>query len=845
MVCAARLRACAARAYHGALPLLDARGVRPVPAFVDVVMPMPVDRAFTYAVPPELQEGLRTGMRVVAPMRKRVETGFVVGVRDACEVAEPRAILDAPDAEPVFTEEMLRLCRWMADYYCCSWGEALQSAVPRGLRMRVKAKYALRLENAGGSRFSERQKRIVAALHARGPLTLNQLAKEAGAQGLEATLQTLVRREVVRIEASAAKASVNIHTVAWARLCKDAIPDAAAVEAMQRRAPKQAAVYLDLLHGVSERPVAELYARHGATAATLKTLEDKGLIAREERELYRSPDTGGDAGHAVKLPLNDEQQVAFEAITTAMEAKRFETFLLRGITGSGKTEVYLQAIERLLELGRDAIILVPEISLTPQTVGRFKGRFQEDIAVLHSGLGAGERFDEWRRAQRGEVRIVVGARSAIFAPMKNLGAIVVDEEHDTSYKQGETPRYHARDVAVMRAKINNAVCVLGSATPSIETYHNARGRKYTGLELSRRATDAALPKVQIVDMREESIALSGEVVLSRQLEEAVRQRVAKKEQVILLLNRRGFSPYVLCPSCGWVAECEDCNVSMTYHQRGGVLKCHYCKAQRGVPAVCDKCGFHPLLFLGQGTQKAEDYLMRAFPGARVQRMDADTTAEKGGHAKILGRFAAGEIDILIGTQMIAKGHDYPGVTLVGVINGDTGLSVPDFRASEQTFQLLTQVAGRAGRGGLPGEVMIQTFRPKHFAILCAADHDYLRFAANEMDARHKAGYPPFRRMANLMVESADPEIAERAVMHLHKMARHQIRKQELRGVDMLGPSPAVVSRVMGKYRWNFGLLVRGAPTLNALVRATREAFDEDRPPGTYTIRVDLDPYGAY
>ena len=816
-----------------------------LPAFVDVVLPMPVDRAFTYAVPEALQEGISPGMRVLAPVKKRIEMGFVVGVHESCEVAEPRAILDAPDLEPVFTDEMLRLCRWMADYYCCSWGEALQAAVPRGLRMRVKAKYALRLENAGGGRFSERQKRIVAALHARGPLSIHQLAKEAGSQGLEATLQTLIKREVVRVEASAAKASVNIHTVAWAKLCHETIPDAAGIESMQRRAPKQAAVYLDLLHGVPERPVSELYARHGATAATLKTLEDKGLIAREERELYRAPDMDGDASHATKFPLNDEQQDAYDAITDAMESQRFESFLLRGITGSGKTEVYLQAMERLLELGRDAIILVPEISLTPQTVGRFKGRFKEDIAVLHSGLGAGERFDEWRRAQRGEVRIVVGARSAVFAPLKNLGAIVVDEEHDTSYKQGETPRYHARDVAVMRAKLNNAVCVLGSATPSIETYYNARSRKYTGLELSRRATDAALPKVQIIDMREESIAVSGEVVLSRHLEEAVRQRVAKKEQVILLLNRRGFSPYVLCPSCGWVAECEDCNVSMTYHQRGGVLKCHYCKAQRGVPAVCDKCGFHPLLFLGQGTQKAEDYLMRSFPGARVQRMDADTTSEKGGHANILGRFAAGEIDILIGTQMIAKGHDYPGVTLVGVINGDTGLSLPDFRASEQTFQLLTQVAGRAGRGGLPGEVMIQTFRPKHFAIQCAAHHDYLAFAGKELDDRHKAGYPPYRRLANLMVESADPESAERATMHLFRVARHQIRQLELRGVDMLGPSPALVSRVMGKYRWNFGLLVRGSGPLNKLVRAARDAFEEDRPPGTYTIRVDLDPYGAY
>jgi primosomal protein N' (replication factor Y) len=433
----------------------------------------------------------------------------------------------------------------------------------------------------------------------------------------------------------------------------------------------------------------------------------------------------------------------------------------------------------------------------------------------------------------------------VFAPLPKVGVIVVDEEHDTSYKQTESPRYHARDVAIMRAKINNAICVLGSATPSIESYHNSETGKSVRLELRRRATNATLPTVEIVDMRAETRESGGKLILSQKLEAAVKARVETGDQVLLLLNRRGFAPFVLCPQCGWVAECRDCNVTMTFHTKGGYLLCHYCNARREVPQVCDKCGFNPLLFLGTGTQKIEDYLMRSFADTRVERMDADTTTGRGGHAKILGRLAAGDIDILIGTQMIAKGHDYPGVTLVGVVNADTGISLPDFRAAENTFQLLTQVAGRAGRGQRPGQVIIQTYRPQHYAILAAAEHDYAGFYEHEIVERRRAGYPPFRRMANLAIECEDPLDAERATALLHRAVRTQIDALDFRGVEVLGPAPATVRRVKKKYRWNIGLLSKSTKRINTLARAVRDAFGEQTPPPRAQLKIDLDPYGVF
>jgi primosomal protein N' (replication factor Y) (superfamily II helicase) len=815
------------------------------PRYVDVVLPIPVERTFSYDVPESLIDRLAVGMRAVVPVLNRVDTGFIVAITEKPAVEKVKSILDLPDENPVFTEEMLSLCRWIADYYCCSWGEALQCAVPAGLKIGTKMRYRLEPDMIHAGRFTERQKQVIAALFNRGSLTEGQIANVAGRRALSNTLNSLARRGVIHAAPVMQDAGISIRTESYAVLASENLLDSEALALLQRRAPKQAVVYLDLLHRGEARALSALAGKHGTTRAVVKALEKKGLVMVEERELYRSPDMGGSGQAAEKFPLNDEQQSAYEAIVGTVKRREFKTYLLRGVTGSGKTEVYLQVIERVLAQGLDAIILVPEISLTPQTVGRFVARFAQDIAVLHSGLSLGERYDEWRRAQRGEVRIVVGARSAIFAPLPNLGIIIVDEEHDSSYKQSETPRYHARDVAIMRARNNEAVCVLGSATPSIESYHNSETGKSTRLDLTKRATRGALPLVKVLDMRSEAKDAAGKIILSRTLEEAVNAKVDAGEQVILLLNRRGFSPYVLCPQCGWVAECTNCNVSLTYHSNGSHLRCHYCDERRPKPEICDKCHFNPLIYLGMGTQKVEDYLMRSFPKARVARMDADSTSGKGGHGKILGRFANREIDILIGTQMLAKGHDFPGVTLVGVVNADTGLTIPDFRAAEQGFQLLTQVAGRAGRGDLAGEVIIQTFRPRHYAIVAAASHDYVAFYQEEIRHREGALYPPFRRMVNFSIESKDDEVAERGMLQLHRIVREHVQGQTYRGMELMGPAPAAIKKINKYYRWHLGVLSKSPKKLNALTRTVREAFLADKPGGGIQLKVDLDPYGIF
>ncbi len=816
----------------------------PCAAFCEVALPIPVDRGFTYAVPVSLQDRIMVGMRVLVRVKNRFETGFVTALASKTALEPTKPIIDLPDTTPMFSPELIALCRWISEYYCCSLGEALQCAAPPGAAMRAKRRYTLCVDQISSGRYTDRQRNVVAALHRRGPLTESQLGKEVGGTALSNTLQALVRRGLLLEEVETLEPGLSVFTEMYVRLIENAIPPREDLEALQRRAPKQAAVYLDLLNADPEQAVAALYDRHKVTAGVIKALVDKGLLARIERERYRTPDIDTPENSA-KHTLNDDQDHAFKAIQAAMDTERYQSFLLKGITGSGKTEVYLQAIEHALALGKDAIVLVPEIALTPQTVGRFKARFHENIAVMHSGLSAGERYDEWRRAQRGEVRIVVGARSAIFAPLANVGIIVVDEEHDQSYKQSDAPRYHARDVAVVRAQQSNAICVLGSATPSIESFYNTRAGKSECLELRARATEAQLPSVELIDMRIETKEIGVNAILSRRLEDAVTARVAAREQVLLLLNRRGFSPFVMCPMCGWGAECTDCNVSLTYHAKGAFLSCHYCNAKRDVPGTCEECGHNPLLHLGAGTQKVEDYLLRSFPTARIERMDADTTAGKGGHAKILGRLAQGEIDILVGTQMIAKGHDYPGVTLVGVLNADTGLTMPDFRASETAFQLLTQVAGRAGRGDLPGEVIVQTYRPKHYAVQAAAAHDYDKFFEEEVAHREGAGYPPVRKMANIMVESEDGELASRAASAVQRLARNSRDTLGIRDIEMLGPSPATVRRVKKKYRWNLALLAPSSKALNAVCRDVRDAFAKLPYANQAQLKIDLDPHGIY
>ncbi|MFP6584613.1 MAG: primosomal protein N' [Candidatus Hydrogenedentota bacterium] len=814
------------------------------PHYVHVALPLPLDQLFTYRIPESMTDQLQPGMRVVVPFQHQFQTGYTVSLESECDLEKIRDVEAVLDANPIIRPDMMKLCTWIAQYYCCSLGEALHCTVPAGLSVRTSKEYSLLTNNLTAGRFTDAQRELVAMFHSRGTMSEVAVKKAIDSPTLKKDLQSLVRRSLLQATTVIHEERITVQYDTWLTLVSEAYLSAKQLVALQRKASKQAAVYLEILRSSGEALAKDVYQKHGASSATARTMEKKGLIQIEKREYYRDPLFNTLPAQAEKFTLNPEQQHAYNAMIKPIAEEAFSTFLLQGITGSGKTEVYLQVMEFTLAQGRSAIMLVPEISLTPQTVGRLMARFDNHIAVLHSGLSAGERFDEWRRVQRGEVQIVVGGRSAVFAPLPSLGLIVVDEEHDNSYKQSDTPRYHARDVAIVRAQTNHAVCILGSATPSIESYQNSETGKSIRIELLQRATSGSLPKVEIVDMRAESAEHGGELVLSKMLETAILQRLENYEQTILLLNRRGHSPFVLCPQCGWSAECDHCNVTLTYHAKGQYLACHYCDARHEVPVVCGQCHFNPLIYLGAGTQKIEDYLQRSYPDARIARMDRDTTSTKGSHAEILKRFSDREIDILIGTQMIAKGHDYPAVTLVGVVNADTGLTLPDFRAAETGFQLLTQVAGRAGRGDKAGQVIIQTYRPKHFAIIHAANHDYAGFFANEIKFRESAAYPPFRRMMNLAIESENLIEAERSASHLHRVVRNQMDALGFTGMELLGPAPATIHRVRNRYRWNLGVLSKSSKRLNTLARQVRDEFGESSP-ANVLLKIDLDPYGMF
>jgi primosomal protein N' (replication factor Y) len=543
------------------------------------------------------------------------------------------------------------------------------------------------------------------------------------------------------------------------------------------------------------------------------------------------------AGGGVQPPreLNRWQQAACDTVTEAIRVGRFATFLLHGVTGSGKTEVYMRLIEETLRASRGALLLVPEIGLTPAVAAQFLARFGDRVAILHSAFSDIERAEQWRRIRGGEAAVVVGTRSGVFAPVQNLGLIIVDEEHDGSYKQEETPRYHGRDVAVVRARDANAAVVLGSATPSLESRYNVDKGKYVLLEMPERIEKRPLPDVTIVDMRQEFLETRKQQTFSRPLVEAVKERLAKREQAILILNRRGFSTFVACRSCGARLECQNCAVTLTFHRRDQRMLCHYCGYAEKVPTTCARCGSDHIYFLGTGSEKVEDELHRDFPGARIARMDRDTVSTRHQFEKILHGFRERAYDLLVGTQMLAKGHDIPNVTFVGLINADIGLALPDFRAAERTFQLLTQAAGRAGRGEIPGLVMMQTINPEHYAIRCAAAQDYASFYAKEIEFRRLMRYPPFAALANLLVRSADEESAERMASQLGTFLTPPPE-----GVKVLGPGLAPMSRLKQEFRYQILVKAASRKVLNDTLQSARGHIEGLRWPATALV-IDVDP----
>ncbi len=758
--------------------------------------PVPSVEVLTYRIPDPLWGAVGLGVRVLVPLARRRITGVVTAtVQAAPSGIDCRDVLELLDPEPILPRGLLTLTAWMADYYGAPLSEVLSLSIGRGLTAATRREVIL-LDPAAAQSAAER--RIVGALErAGGKLDTVRLRRRLALQSLHAPLRTLVARSVVRIEEGVAAPKVRTQYETVIELVSPA--DEHAVLALLARAAKRRQIHDHLASCPGRRAsVAELHALFGPSRTQLDALEQAGLVRRVRAEICRG--SLPPAKPTKRVELTAPQQEAVDLITGALG--RFEPFLLQGVTASGKTEVYLHAIERALAAGGSALVLVPEISLTHQLVEQLLGRFGPIVAVLHSELGAGERWDQWRRICRREARIAVGARSAVLAPVENLGIVIVDEEHDPAYKQDDGVRYHGRDVAIVRAHQAGCPVVLGSATPSVETRLRASEGRYRRLVLAERVTASPLPSVEVVDIRGRDIVATGG--LCEHLADLVRRNHEDGGQTLLFLNRRGYAANLQCYACGEIVQCTGCSVGMTLHRERELLRCHHCDASRPLPARCPACGADALLTQGLGTQRLEATVSRLLPQARVARLDRDTAQRKGTSQAVLEDWRAGRIDVLVGTQMVAKGHDAPGVTLVGVVQADLALGMPDFRAAERTFQLLAQVAGRAGRGKRRGRVILQTYRPDHFAIAAAARHDYEAFVDRELRERRELGYPPFSRMALLRLEGAarEPvvETAQSAADALRRLAK-RLGGNGDREIVIRGPAPAPIERIKGRFRY--------------------------------------------
>jgi len=810
---------------------------------VSVAVPLPVTTAFTYAVPDELAGAAVVGARVVVPFGRRKLTGFVVAKGSAAPPdAEVKEVIEVVDVGPVLDASAIELGRWIADYYLAPLGEVLRAMLPPGTcpegRRYVTLTDAGRQETERPARqLPERRRRLLETVARRGRAPLPLVLREAGSpRGARRDVDALVSAGLIGVAEEIRRPRTSVATEQVARLsvsAEDAVARAADIE---RRSPRQAEV-LRTLAARGEVAMSELGA--GAASGAVARLEKAGLVGRFDRERPEVSVGLESWGTSEEGPLTPGQEKALGIIRERIEGGAFGAVLLHGVTGSGKTRVYSEAISASLARGRGAIVLVPEIALTPQMVVRMREAFGEDVAVVHSGLSPGERYDTWRAVRDGMFRVVVGPRSAVFAPVRDLGIIVVDEEHEATYKQGESPRYHARDVAVMRAKIEGAVVVLGTATPSMETYLNAREGKYALVELGERIDSAPLPHVEVVDMRGQS-PVDSEGAFSPVLRDAVAETLAARRQVILFLNRRGFASFVQCLACGHTERCPHCDVSLTFHSADRSMRCHYCGHSTPAPARCPSCGGIDLRYGAPGTQRVERAVHELFPEARLARMDLDTTTARGSHWRILKAFADGETDVLLGTQMIAKGLDFPRVGLVGVVAADVGLNLPDFRSGERTFQLLTQVAGRTGRGSERGRVIVQSYVPDHYTITLAREQLFAPFFDREVEEREGLGYPPFARIVAIEVRDTDERRVVRAATRIAEFLESGAAKMRGPRPEVLGPAPAPLERLRGVHRWQ--VIVRGRGTsARALVSAALGQRAALRLPSSVSLAVDVDP----
>ncbi len=783
--------------------------------YAEVALPLPGSRPFTYEIPEKMGGSLCPGMRVRVPLGSREMMGYVVALSETTG-HKTKAILEAPDQEPVLSKGLLELTGWAASYYGCAWGEAIRAALPPGLDARQKALISVR-EGAVNDNDDPEGAALLLLLEERGESAEYFLFQRFGT-GIKSVINRLIAKGSLERRLAWQK-QVTIKQQRWLVFnCLAELP---------ARALKQRSL-LEKLSREKEIPPAELLTDQSSAVALVK----KGLARWESRQSVRLPRTDYAETAKAEPVLTGEQSQALEMISRDLEQKRFRVNLIHGVTGSGKTELYLQAARQAVKLGRSVLILVPEIGLTSQMISRAQSKLGQ-VALWHSGMSQGERLDAWEMLRQGKVRVVVGTRSAVFAPLPDLGLIVVDEEHDPSYKQSDArPYYHARDLAIVRAKAEGASVILGSATPSVESYHKAEAGKFRLFRWEKRAGNSKLPRVVLVDLKSQ---LSGPGLISAPLEQAISEALGQNSQVMLLLNRRGFAPYVQCRRCGQIVSCPNCSISLTYHLKGPKMLCHYCGYSRKPLDACPACHSGDFVFNAKGVQGLEEELGEKFPKAGVLRMDADTTGRKGAHQRLLQSFYNKEAMILLGTQMIAKGHDFPGVSLVGIINVDDILGLPDFRSQERAFQLVSQMSGRAGRGDHPGLVIVQTRLPDNPVMAWAKDHDYQGFWKQEINDRMEHSYPPFSHLALITISAGQEQPGASFAGVFAQKA------QEVKGeAELLGPVPSPVFRLKGRYRWQLLIKASRPSVLQSAIRS----LDLPLPPGVKTI-VEIDPVSLF
>lgn len=785
-----------------------------------------VDFTFDYIIPTRLQSMVQVGMRVIVPFGPRTIQGYVMQVTEQpdgnIDIAKLKEIKEIQDIKPELTEELIQLTEWYNNYFVTKRISMLEVMLPSA----IKAKYTKVFSIVDADAVPES---LLVKFDKDGQYPYKEAQYNDDLGQIVPLLKQGIVSEVTLLSQNVSKKKQRAVSIIEGF-------DYDSVLGSLEKSKKQYELYAYLLderhHTVLLKDLEEM----GFSKSSIDTLMRKGFVEKYDAIVERDPFETRVFEQDQKQQLTDDQQEAYKSILESIQAHQQRTYLLHGVTGSGKTEVYLQTIEEVLKLGRQAMMLVPEIALTPQMVLRFKRRFGDEVAVLHSGLSKGERYDEWQKIRDGKASVSVGARSSVFAPFKNLGMIIIDEEHESSYKQEDYPRYHARDIAQWRSQYHQCPLILGSATPSLETYARAEKSVYKLLSLPNRVNQQALPEIEIVDMRTE-LSSGNRSMFSEQLHKSIQQRLDKNEQIVLFLNRRGYASFMLCRDCGHVPQCPNCDISLTYHKSTDQLKCHYCGHQEVPPNKCPNCESEHIRQVGTGTQRVEELLQEAFQEARIIRMDVDTTSRKGAHEKLLDDFGAGKGDILLGTQMIAKGLDFPNITLVGVLNADTMLNLPDFRASERTYQLLTQVSGRAGRHEKEGEVIIQTYNPEHYAIKDVQANDYTAFFNKEMNYRKMGKYPPYFFLINFTIAHKEMKKVMEASKHIHKILLQHLTDKAL----VLGPSLAALSRINNEYRFQILVKYKSEPALHEALKYLDDYYHDQYLKEKLSLKIDINP----